>query len=263
MGGLFLIVLAASAFFEKPPKPEAAPATLAAAPATPETSATVPVPGAADAEALKGVKADVDGLAKQLKELLAKFDSLPRTEPAPDLKTVQGKLDELTKAVEPLGPLSEKVGKLDERVGGLDEGLKSVRGAVADLKGEIAKVAETAKTDAAPRPAAEIATPADAAAYTQGTDLFKAGKYKESADALKKLAATDPKDARVYYFAALANGAATGEWRGETERLVTKGVELEKAGAPKVSEIDNAFNALPPAAQKMKAWLDYYRKAAH
>jgi TolA-binding protein len=253
MGGLLLIVLAVAAVVERQRKAEtaaAAPAAAAPAPASAPTDAT--------AEQLKGVRAEVDGLAKQLKDLQARLDALPKPEPAPDFKPIQGKLDDLAKAVESVGPLPEKVGKLDERLGGLDEGLKAVRGEVADLKGEVAK--------AAARPSAEVAgggggtsAAADDAALTQGADLFKAGRYKEAGETFRKLAAGEPKDARVYYYAALANGAATNDWTGETARLVARGVALEKAGTPKASEIDTAFAGVPA---RMKDWLDYYRKSA-
>ena len=58
-----------------------------------------------------------------------------------------------------------------------------------------------------------------------------------------------------------ANGFATGQWDGgETERLVTRGIEREKAGSPPPAQIDAAFSILTRA--NGKDWLDFYRKRA-
>ena len=76
----------------------------------------------------------------------------------------------------------------------------------------------------------------------------------------RKLTDEFPKDARVWYYAALSNGLATNQWRGETERLVNQGVEREKAGSPKAPEIDAVMTDLAPASKK---WLDFYRQRAH
>ena len=91
---------------------------------------------------------------------------------------------------------------------------------------------------------------------TGGVDLFKAGKYKEADEVFKKLAAADPKDARVYYYAALSRGLSTSDWQGETLSTATKGAELEKAGTPKPPEVDAAFADLPA---NLKPWVAYFR----
>ena len=69
-----------------------------------------------------------------------------------------------------------------------------------------------------------------------------------------------PDDARVWYFTALANGLATKQWTGETEELVARGVEREKAGTPPAADIDAAFSDLTRA--NGKDWLAYYRRRA-
>ena len=67
-------------------------------------------------------------------------------------------------------------------------------------------------------------------------------------------------DARVDYYAALAHGFATGQRRGEVERLVARGIEHEAAGEPERSKIDEAFADL--SAAQGKDWLAAYRKRA-
>ena len=49
-------------------------------------------------------------------------------------------------------------------------------------------------------------------------------------------------------------------WKGETERLVTQGVDREKAGKPSKSQIDAAFADLTP--ETGKDWLAFYRRRA-
>jgi TolA-binding protein len=264
MGGLFAAALATAAAYERRqnPKTGAPEPAVAIAPSS--------APSAAFAESLTGVRDDIERLSAQLEALQGEVDAIPKSATGADLKPVQARLDELAKAAEVVQPLPEKLGKLDERVGGLDDALKGVRGEVAELKTEVAKAGEAAKSAAsAPRaaapgasesaPAPAPAADADGTALARGADQFKAGRYREAADAFRKLAASEPQDARVYYYAALANGAATNNWRGETERLVTRGVELERAGTPRASEIDSTFAGLPAS---MKGWLDTYRRRA-
>ena len=93
----------------------------------------------------------------------------------------------------------------------------------------------------------------------QGVLLLEDRKYKEASDLFRKLTDEFPKDARVWYYAALSNGLATNQWRGETERLVNQGVECEKAGSPEAPEIDAVMTDLAPSS---KRWLDFYRQRA-
>jgi archaellum component FlaC len=260
---------------EAPATPAAAPAattTPADAPGAPApAAATAPAPSPTDAPAtqLKDIQAEFEGLSKSLKDLQAKVEGIAKSEPAPDLKPLETKVDGLAKTVAGLAPIGEKLDKLDERVGRLDEGLKTVQAEVSDLKDKVKKVVDdVAKAGAAgPKPAVAAAeggeaTPAAAspdAAISQGADLFKAGKYQEAATAFKKLQESNPKDARVYYYGALANGLTTNNWLGETERLVLKGVELEKAGTPATATIDSSFAGINP---QLKPWLNNYRQRA-
>ena len=224
-----------------------------------------PVDGALT-EDVKGIKAQIDGLADQVKGLQAKVEGMPKSASAEDLEKLQDKIADLAKADE---GFPKTVAALDGRVGALDKSLGQFRNEVGSLKDEVKKIGEAgpSRPSSAPaEPKPEYAAnpkPADVnledQAVSDGADLFKAGKYKEANDVFRKATEAAPNDARVWYFAALSNGAASNVWTGETLRLVNKGVEREKAGTPEPSKIDQLFTTLDP---KMKAWIDYYRKTA-
>jgi hypothetical protein len=250
MVGLLVVAVLVS----KLPTAAPAPSTAAAPALAAKEAAAEPAPAAAGGDELKKL---VEGLAAQVKALEAKVGTLPKPEPAADLKPIQAKLDDLTKSVAPVAALSEKVDKLDERLGALDGAVKSVKDETAALSGEVKKVAAGPKPESEPK--AESTAADTSTTLAQGADLFKAGKYKEAAEVFKKLEAGSPKDARVYYYAALANGLTTGDWKTDTLKIAARGAELEKAGEPRPAEVDAAFSALPAT---LKPWLAYFRKPA-
>lgn len=232
------------------PAAASAPATPAADPATAEPAAPVPTPTApstATVDDVKGLKAEIDALAK-------KIDEMPKPEPAPDLKPIREKIDALSKAVEPAAEAPKKIEDLAGRLAEADKAVATLKDEIASIKAATtARPAATAATDTA-----GAAKPAETmAAMTSAVDLFKGGKYAEALDAFKKLPADD---ARVLYYSALANGLTTKEWKGETERLALQAVDREKAGSPKAAEIDAAFAGLTDL--QGKAWLNYYRQRA-
>jgi tetratricopeptide (TPR) repeat protein len=92
-----------------------------------------------------------------------------------------------------------------------------------------------------------------------GEQLFAASRYVEANEVLQALVGTGPDDARAWYFAALSLGAATNQWLGETERLVTRGAEREKAGTPATPTIDEDLAGLD---ERFKSWIEWYRKRA-
>jgi hypothetical protein len=99
---------------------------------------------------------------------------------------------------------------------------------------------------------------ADSAFLEEGARLFEQRKFSEAVKAFEKLQATHPDDARVWYFSALARGFATKDWRGETERLVERGVERERLGTPNRAKIEATFASLKK--ETGKDWLEAYRK---
>ena len=122
------------------------------------------------------------------------------------------------------------------------------------------RVAEVAGTlEALKAQVATITTPVAMAADEMGqaVALFRQGKWAEARDLFAKLQADSPDDARVWYFSALANGLASRDWKGESERLVAAGMAREKAGKPEKAKIDAAFADLTPATGK--DWLAFYR----
>lgn len=232
-----------------------AAAPLPPAPSTVSTPTPEPAPAAptpATADDLKVLQGEVEGLAKQLAALTTKVDGLPRPEPAPDLKPIQARLDDL-------GGLAEKIGELSKKVDAADEQARAASKAADSSKEEIAALA--AKVDrpveaVAPTPTAEPKL----ADIKPAADLFGAKKFADARAALAKLQQSNPEDARVWYYSALANGFATGKWDGETEQLVLKGVERERAGTPDAAQIDAAFSGLTGATGK--SWLAAYRQRA-
>lgn len=259
MGVAMVGVLAAAWFINKQqgagppvastPEPAAVPASSPAAPAVADTEALE--------SKLKELAATVDELTARTKAVEGKVNDLPKPEPAPDLKPIEGKVADLAKSAAAVDALKDQVAKLDERFGSVDDGLKSVKEEVAALKDDLRKAAAPSQPAADSKPAA---TDDATAALSGGAELFKAGKYKEADEVFKKLAAGNPKDARVYYYAALTRGLTTNEWQGkETLATAAKGAELEKAGSPKAPEIDAAFADLRP---DLKGWVNFFRKRA-
>lgn len=244
------------------PKPKPAADAAAAPGSTPAPETTAPAPAApseAVAAEIKELKTQLDGLSAQVKGFQEKLDTLPKPEPAPDAKPIQGKVDDLARSIALLVPLSGKMDKFDERVGSIEAALKSANDEVSELASEVKTLAAKAATPAPVASAEEIKpSPAShAPALSEGIDLFKAGKYKEAGGVFKKLETATPDDARIYYYEAFVNGLTTNNWQGETVRIAAKAATLEKAGATKPADIDAAFAELPA---NLKPWLAFFRK---
>ena len=216
--------------------------------------------------------ADVDELKATIKALSARLDSV-EAKSSPDPKALEEKVDTLAKADEVTAELPARIAALEAKVAAMskpdpaDDGkadavAKRVDDLAASLDALKADVATLAKAPAMPADAAKPVEDVNVAdqAMSQAADLFKQRNYAESLALFTKLQADYPEDARVWYFSALANGLSTREWRGETERLVTKGVEKEKAGSPESSKIDAVFSGL--TATTGKDWLAAFRSRA-
>lgn len=109
----------------------------------------------------------------------------------------------------------------------------------------------------------ETRTPTDVEptlqALMRGVELLGRNEFTAARDVAGQLREGAPNDARVWYLSALANGYVTNQWRGETETMVSRGVELERAGMPEKAQIDRAFASLPDGVLK---WLNAYRQRA-
>jgi hypothetical protein len=129
----------------------------------------------------------------------------------------------------------------------------SVKTEIPSNKGEEFRAATSSE------PPLEIPPPVSSL-LRAGVGFFQKKNYAEASGVFSGLTKTQPDDARIWYYAALSRGLATRDWKGETERLVTQGVEREQAGKPDRARIDAAFADL--TAETGKDWLAYYRRRA-
>jgi TolA-binding protein len=214
-------------------------------------------------------------LSGKLDQLQSRVDHLPRAMTTKDLEPVNHRLTALE-------DLSGKVQALDSRVNPLplkvEEDNRKITAMLADIDGVRKQVAslqtELESKLKAERPSVKRDTMLAESSHERpreiepprnvllqpGIDLFRQKKYDQASEAFDSLTRTNPDDARVWYFAALARGLATRDWKGQTEKLVTEGVEREKAGTPEKSHIDSAFADL--TAETGKNWLAFYRRRA-
>ncbi|HEY2155664.1 MAG TPA: hypothetical protein VGH33_08540 [Isosphaeraceae bacterium] len=239
------------------PKKEEAP------PPPPSTAST---PEGKPAEAPAAAADPVATLSARVDELAKKIDTLPKPEPAPDLKPIEAKIDALAKrldsaAVPDTKTVEEKAAQAAAAATAAQEKLDALAKSVEAEKAELAALKDQVKSlaEARPVPVPAAATPASNAAtdaeFAHAVDLFKKNQFAPARDAFAKLQQSMPNDPRVWYYGALSNGYATNVWNGDTERMVLKGRELEKAGGD-AAKINAAFADLPAAT---KSWLDAYR----
>jgi tetratricopeptide (TPR) repeat protein len=194
-------------------------------------------------------------VSERVDALTHQVANLPKPAPPPDLSDVQVKLADLGNQAEKVAPLEAAIKKIDAR-------LVEIGQSVASLGDELH--AHKARGGASrgpdpnliPSPAPE--RPVAEEALEQGADLFQKKKYQDALDLFSKLEQTNPDDARVWYYAALAHGFAKKQWTDGTSRLVEKGIERERAGTPSGPVIDRTFKDLTSATGK--EWLATYRK---
>jgi hypothetical protein len=107
---------------------------------TPTAEAASPAPAAATAAApaaaleSQEIRSQLGELTAQVKKLQGMVDSLPKPEPAPDLKPIEAKLDELAQSVAAVVPLVARLDKLGARIDDADKQLQSIEAEVAALK---------------------------------------------------------------------------------------------------------------------------------
>jgi len=189
------------------------------------------------------IDAKIEPLAKRVDELAA--------EPTPpvDLKPIE----------EQVTGLGENTNALNEAVEALQSDLDEQKKAIAVLRARIEALPETAEASPPPSTPASSDSEADVETrLTQAVELFRKNEFGPAREEFAKLRTSDPDDARVWYYSALATGFATNEWGqdSDTLRFVNRGMELERQGKPDKSSIDAAFADLAPSA---KAWLDAFR----
>jgi TolA-binding protein len=214
-------------------------------------------------------------LSGKLDQLQSRVDHLPRASTATDLEPLnhrltavedlRGKVQALESRINPLPLQLEDDGrKITTMMADIDGVRKQVASLQTELTTKLKADKPSAKRDTmlaetSHERAREIEPPRKELLQRE-IDLFRQKKYDQASDAFDSLTRTKPDDARVWYFAALSRGLATRDWQGQTEKLVTEGVEREKAGTPEKSQIDSAFADL--TAETGKDWLAFYRRRA-
>ena len=225
------------------------------------------------AEEVVAIKSRVGEIAGQLEKLGKQIESIAQSRPAavepPGLKPIEVKLAGMVEEARKIPLLIDRVDGLSGRVSAADNTLKQLQAQLRETRLAIQPLASQApaSTDRNSRPGGPGRTVDPAARSTKavidlgpGVAAFHKGDYAAALQVFRRLGQDFPDDARVWYFTALANGLATKQWTGETEKLVDRGVALEKAGAPPAADIDTAFSDLTRA--NGKDWLAFYRRRA-
>ena len=178
---------------------------------------------------LKMQRDRVDALDRQIAEFPAQMDS------------IRQKLDTVTKIED--SNSATQVDSMDKRLTDLAQAVDSIRNSPSS-PANLNHTVDNLKVDGL--------------AMDQAIELYGNKKWADAKDAFTKLQSIFPNDATVWYYSALTNGFATGEWLGETERLVNVGLDKEKLGEPSSATIDSAFSGLTPATGQN--WLAGYRQ---
>ncbi len=228
--------------------------------------------------------ARLNDLGSKLDELQSRVDRVPKAISEQDLQPLNQKLavvDDLSRKVDALvARVSSLPGKVDQdsrKITTLAADLVGMRNEVSTLRNDVhstisradkALSREEKPSEKGEKPGAltssepprEISVPVSSL-LRPGVEFFQKQNYAEASEVFAGLTRTRPDDARVWYYAALSRGLATRDWKGETERLVTQGVDREKAGKPDRPQIDAAVADL--TAETGKDWLAFYRQRAH
>lgn len=208
---------------------------------------------------------DAEALKKQLKHLDDRIDRLgqridratrPEDQTPPVLHTLQVQMNDLAREIDELAGLPAHLHRLDRQIASLDEQLKTLRSQLATTD-ESSGVGLGA---AAGAPSPPSVAGGNDPTLELAIGLFQEGQFSQSRQVLRRLQREYPKDARVWYFSALANALASGDWKGETELLVEKGVECERSGTLSKAEIDLALSVLTPSTGG--EWLARHRRDA-
>ncbi|HVA46007.1 MAG TPA: tetratricopeptide repeat protein [Pirellulales bacterium] len=221
------------------------------------------IPGfnsAADAQAFEK---ELEHLAHRIDLLGSRIDRItqPQQEPPALLHTLQMQMTDLERAIDPVANLPSKLRQLEQRFSSLKEDFKTLKDQVS---GEdvptVTKVAPAEGGFSAPGRYVD-ADPANEATLKLAIARFREGHYAQARELLHRLQYERPNDARVWYYAALANGLASGKWDGETKRLVDRGIERERAGTPLPSVIDGSLAGL--TREMGQDWLATQRRQAN
>ena len=206
------------------------------------------------------VQSEVGTLGRELARLEDRLNARTSAPPAPpDLGPLRTRIDDLVEESQRLSPLPATFESLRQRVDALDKGLNALRTEVAAVPKRLDAPLNALKDAMVSRSAPDQVSPADIA-RDFGAALFREGKYPAAREVFLTLVQNYPNDARLWYYAALANGLTSGDWTGESERMVRRGLACEQEGRPKRSDIDAQFSTLK--REQGKDWLGEWRKRA-
>jgi hypothetical protein len=201
---------------------------------------------------LRGQNAELATSVASMKSAIAELSARPAAPPpapAVDLDPLRRSVEEVKTAVaarEP-GASRDEVGKVAEAVADVKARVESLASSVAESRRAVMK-------PAAPTPA--IAPEVVAALVPLLADGYARGGAAAVDQSARDLLRLDPQDARLWYLAALARGAATGDWANEPARHARRGQELEAQGHPPASEVDALLSRFDANS---RGWLNYYR----
>jgi hypothetical protein len=207
------------------------------------------------------VQSELGTLGRELARLEGRLNARTNAPPAPpappDLAPLRTRIDDLVKESQRLSPLPATFESLRQRVDALDKGLNALRTDVAAVPKQLDASLNALKDAMVSRPAPDPVSPADIA-RDLGAALFREGKYPAAREVFLTLVQNYPNDARLWYFAALTNGLTSGDWAGESEGMVRRGLACEQKGRPKRSDIDAQFSTF--TKEQGKDWLEEWRK---
>jgi hypothetical protein len=199
-------------------------------------------------------------LGRELARLEERLKARTNTPPAPpDLAPLRTRIDDLIEKSKKPSPLTATFESLRQRVDAMEKGLNALRTDIAAVPKRLDASLNVLKDAMVSRPAPAQVSPADIA-RDLGAVLFREGKYPAAREVFLTLVQSYSDDARLWYFAALANGLTSGDWAGESESLVRRGLACEQRGRPKRSDIDAQFSTL--TKEQGKEWLEEWRKRA-
>jgi hypothetical protein len=228
------------------------------------------IPGFNSAKDADTFKRELEHLAHRVDLLGGRIDRMtqPENQTPPVLHTLQMKMNDLEREVDQVANVPSQMRQLQQKIAGLKEELKTlkerVKGEDLPTGSEFAPEPSGSTDPALLTPKAQkdlssiIADPADDATLKLAMGLFRERHYSQACEVLLRLRRERPSDARVWYYSALANGLATGDWGNKTKRLVERGIACEQAGQPSREQIDMSLSNL--ASDLGKEWLAEQRR---
>ncbi len=215
---------------------------------------------------------EVNSVNQQLVDLMVRVDRMAdrvdkmtrRDQTSPVLQTLQFEVGEIFHELDSMAATAAKVRDHDRQLArALDEikGLRSRLDAITTAPSASLTAALTSREPVAmpaPAPPTPIELGPPSTAMERGISLLEHGQYEEARRLFEQLTRKHPLDARVWYYAAIAVGLASGDWNDEARELAEKGIERERANSPPAAEIDASLNTSTQI--KGKSWLNGLRR---